>query len=247
MAIFFDTVENEDLYKTRKNIYNIKEDKKDTEKGDLLGVDLATKNIKRILKDEKSNKGRKRKDLLEYEKILNKGKIIKDLEDAKEIFSSMKNNNELFHKNYLYEKREEAERAKNVVSTLETSDEKNKIRSNANFLSLITVKKQSDEIYEKIIDYVEEINFNIFFSILVINFINSFNTVENCEKNIDKSLDYYNKTNDLKYLGAVLDLIKEANINLNSIFSFKKISKENEMKKFLLNFYYYFQALKIFF
>lgn len=216
-----------------------KEQQEEEDENEFLGADLATKNIKRELNNDFRKRGRKRRDVLEYEKLLNKDKIIEKLEETRNVFKnfySLKNEKDI--EKILFLEKKKDKKNDNTLLSFVKQEENTTIFSFENYIQFITVKKQSNEIYEKIFEYIFQNNLNIPFSILVINYFNMFVSLETCEKKINGYLDK-------NRLQEFFLEIKENNSSLSNIFSLKNVlNKESELKKFLLVFYYYFDFLK---
>lgn len=243
-SIVFDEDEVDALQGNLKNIKKgIFADKKEEEEGqedenEFLGADLATKNIKRELNNDFRKRGRKRRDVLEYEKLLNKDKIIEKLEESRNLFKNFYNLKDEKNVEQILFIEKKKDKKNEGLLTFVKNEENSTIFSFENYIQFVTVKKQSNEVYEKIFEYIFQNNLNIPFSILVINYFNLFVSLETCEKKINAYLDK-------NRLQEFFLEIKENNSSLSNIFSLKNVlNKESELKKFLLVFYYYFDFLK---
>lgn len=242
-SIVFDEDEVDALQGNLKNIKKgIFADKKEEEgqedENEFLGADLATKNIKRELNNDFRKRGRKRRDVLEYEKLLNKDKIIEKLEESRNLFKNFYNLKDEKNVEQILFIEKKKDKKNEGLLTFVKNEENSTIFSFENYIQFVTVKKQSNEVYEKIFEYIFQNNLNIPFSILVINYFNLFVSLETCEKKINAYLDK-------NRLQEFFLEIKENNSSLSNIFSLKNVlNKESELKKFLLVFYYYFDFLK---
>lgn len=190
-----------------------------------IDIDLATKNIKRRLEDTVFKKGRKRKELIEYEKYLNKDKIINNLEEAKKIYERIN-----FDKKYFDSLDKKIEERKIFLKEDQFT----------NYVKLITKKNIDENWYENIFMYIDKIKLNIFFSIFVINYIENFKSKSISLENFLTRI----KNNELEIL---FENIK--NVNDEKLIEFLNLKKISllDIKRFLIVFYYYYNKIEIFF
>lgn len=113
------------------------------------------------------------------------------------------------------------------------------LEESIDYIIFIKVKTNIlDEMYyKKLLELIDnDLNLNIPFSILVINYCNTFK----------KRSEASSFISDIKNIEKVFEYILECSEqNFISFFKLNKITK-NEMKKFLLNFYYYYHYLEDF-